>query len=180
MSEDSLKKKTTKGIFWSSIDNFSTQGISFIFSLFLARLLSPHDYGIIGILSVFLSVMSPFIDSGFSNALIHKMDRTEVDNSTTFYFNVMIGIIAYLIMFLLSPYIAVFYNMPILSPLTKVLALNLIFSSFCIVQQALLSIKIDFKTQAKISLICTIIFRRSWIVFCLLWFWCMVFGRAEC
>lgn len=157
MSSDSLKTKTAKGLLWSSIERFSNQGIGFLFSLFLARLLEPKDYGLIAMLTIFLSVTSAFIDSGFSNALIQKQDRTDTDLSTTFYFNIGVGLIAYLFLWIISPFIADFYNMPILSPLTKAMGITVIFSSLSVVQQAILMIKIDFKSQAKISLISTII-----------------------
>ena len=165
MSEKSLRAKTKNGLLWSSVERFSTQGISFLFSLFLARLLMPKDYGLIAMLTIFISVTSAFIDSGFSNALIQKQDRTDKDFSTAFYFNIAVGVIAYLVLWLISPLIAVFYNMPILAPLTKVLGLTVIFSSLCVVQQAHLMIKIDFKAQAKISMLSTIISGIVGVVF---------------
>lgn len=149
---ESLKSKTVHGVIWSSVERFSTQGVSFVFGLIMARLLSPHDYGVIAMLAIFMAISQSFIDSGFSNALIRKPDRTETDNSTVFYFNIVVGLIAYLILFVLSPYIADFYKTPILSPITKVIAISLFLNSLCVVQQAILTIKIDFKTQAKISL----------------------------
>ena len=90
-----LKKKTIIGTFWSAIDRFSVQGINFILSLIIARLLEPSDYGIIAMISLFLTLSNTFVDSGFANALIRKNDRTETDNSTVFYFNIVIGIIVY-------------------------------------------------------------------------------------
>lgn len=164
MSSD-LKQKTKNGLLWSCVERFSTQGMSFLFSLFLARLLMPKDYGLIAMLTIFISVTSAFIDSGFSNALIQKQDRTDKDFSTAFYFNIAVGVIAYLVLWLISPLIAVFYNMPILAPLTKVLGLTVIFSSLCVVQQAHLMIKIDFKAQANISMLSTIISGIVGIVF---------------
>ena len=87
-----LKDKTVKGVMWSSIDRFSTQGIQFVFSILIARLLMPEDYGVVAMLNIFLSVSQKFIDSGFGTALIRKPDRTEIDFSTVFYFNIVVSI----------------------------------------------------------------------------------------
>ena len=84
----SLKEKTVKGVFWSSVDRFSSQGIQFIFSILIARLLLPSDYGTVAMLNIFLAISQTFIDSGFGTALIRKIDRTEEDFSTVFYFNI--------------------------------------------------------------------------------------------
>lgn len=142
---------------WSTIERFSTQGINFLFTIILARLLSPSDYGTIAMITIFFAICQTFIDSGFANALIRKIDRTEADKSTAFYFNIFVGLICYLIIFISAPFIATFYNQPILTPVTRILGINLILQSFCIIQQAELTSKINFKTQAKISLIGVII-----------------------
>lgn len=151
MSE-SLRNKTLKGFIWSSTERFSTQGVNFILGIFIARLLSPSDYGIIAMLNIFFAISTTFIDSGFSTALIRKIDRTESDNSTVFYFNLLIGCTATLVLFLCAPYIGRFFEMPILVPVTRVLSFSLVLGSFSGIQQALLTARIDFKTQAKISL----------------------------
>ena len=109
MSE-SLRQKTVKGIIWSSIERFSVQFIQLIIQILIARILTPDDFGIIGMLAIFLAVSQSIVDSGFSNALIRKIDRTEVDNSTVFYFNVVVGVGLYIILYLVSPAIAAFYN----------------------------------------------------------------------
>ncbi|MCS2964402.1 oligosaccharide flippase family protein [Bacteroides thetaiotaomicron] len=104
----SLINKATKGVFWSAIERFSVQGIQFVLSIIIARLLLPSDYGLIAMLSIFLAVAQSFIDSGFSNALIQKQNRTEIDYSTVFYFNIGIGLFFYLVFYISSPYIALF------------------------------------------------------------------------
>ena len=149
---DNLKSKTQKGLVWSFVERFATQGVQFLFGIILARLLSPDDYGIIAMPLVFLSVAQCFIDSGFSTALIRKPDLTEVDLSTAFYFNIGVGVVCYLALFFTSPLIADFYDTPILADLLKVTALATLFNPLCAVQQALLTRKIDFKTQAIVSL----------------------------
>lgn len=154
---ESLQKKTLSGVIWSFTENFMLQIIQFVIGVFMARILTPGDYGMVGMLSIFMAVSQSLINSGFSNALTRKIDRTEVDFSTVFYFNIVVGVVLYLIIFFSAPLIADFYHTPLLSDLTKVVALPLIFNSLCIVQQARLTIKMDFKTQAKISVTSSII-----------------------
>ena len=156
MVTDSLKQKTTKGLFWSSVERFSNQGVSFIFSIILARILAPSDFGIIAMIGIFFAVAQSFVDSGFSNALVRKTDRREEDLSTCFYFNIGVGIVAYIVLFLIAPFIADFYNQPILSPIIRITGFGVVLNSLCVVQQALFTIKIDFKSQAKVTLSATI------------------------
>ena len=148
MSE-SLKQKTAKGVLWSSVEQFSVQIIQFVLGLIMARILSPHDYGLVGMILVFTSIAQTFVDSGFSNALIRKQNKTEIDYSTAFYFNIVVGLVAYFILFLGAPFIARFYDEPLLESLTKVVSINVFINSLGIVQRARYSIKVDFKTQAK-------------------------------
>ena len=157
MSTESLKQKTTKGLLWSSVERFSNQGVQFVFSIILARLLSPSDFGIIAMITIFFAIAQSFVDSGFSNALVRKTNRREEDLSTCFYFNIGVGIIAYIVLFLIAPLVANFYNQPILSPIIRITGLGVILNSLCVVQQALFTIKIDFKSQAKITLSATVI-----------------------
>lgn len=154
---ESLKQKTVKGTIWSAIESFSVQGIQFIVMLIMARLLTPSDYGIVGMIAIFMAVSDSLINSGFSQALIRKTDRTEIDNSTVFYFNIVIGFILYGILFFTAPLIARFYNEPILIPVLRIFAIILIFNSVTVVQIAQFTIKIDFKTQAKATLSSVII-----------------------
>lgn len=156
MSE-SIKRQSLSGIKWSAIERFAVQGIQFIIGLILARLLSPSDYGIIGMLAIFMAISQTIIDSGFSKALIQKQDRTEIDFSTAFFFNIVVGLICYLILFLTSPYIASFFNEPVLKDVLRVLAITLFLNSLAVVPIAKLSIKVDFKTQSKASIISTIL-----------------------
>lgn len=151
-----LKDKTVKGVIWSSIDRFTTQGISFVFSMLIARMLLPSDYGVIAMLGIFMAVSQCFIDSGFGSALIRKKDRTETDFCTVFYFNIVVACLFYGLLLLASPYIARFYDMPLLESVTKVWGLNLIVNAFGGIQNAQLSIAIDFKSRAKISVITTL------------------------
>lgn len=157
MTGESLKTKAVKSVMWSSIERFSVQGIQFILSIVIARLVTPSEYGLIAMLSIFLAIAQTFIDSGFSNALIQKQGRTETDNSTVFYFNIAVSIIVYGMLYGAAPFIADFYKEPLLTTVTRWIGLNIIISAFSIVQRAILIIKLDFKTQAKASLIAVIL-----------------------
>ncbi|GAB1452025.1 lipopolysaccharide biosynthesis protein [Draconibacterium sp.] len=148
-----LKSKTAKGIAWSAIGTFSSQGISFVIGVILARILTPSDYGLIGMLAIFFAFSNLIVESGFSNALIQKIDRTESDYSTIFYFNLVVSGFVYLILFFTAPLISTFYNTPELTLLTRILSLNILIGSFAIVQQARLKILLDFKTPALITMI---------------------------
>ncbi len=154
---ESLQHKTLKGLFWSSVERFSNQGVQFVFSIILARILAPSDYGIVAMITIFFSIAQSFVDSGFSSALVRKKDRTEQDMSTCFYFNIVVGLVAYAVLFMISPWVANFYHMPILSPIIKVSGLNVLLNSLCVVQQAKLTYNIDFKSQAKVTLTGTIV-----------------------
>lgn len=153
----SLKDKTFKGIVWSSVDRFATQGITFIFNILIARILLPSDYGVVAMLAIFLAISQTFIDSGFGTALIRKPDRTETDFCTVFYFNIAVSLILYLILWVAAPYIALFYDIPLLESVTRVVSLKLVFSSLSGVHNAKLSIDINFKARAKISIAVTLL-----------------------
>lgn len=152
-----LKEKTLSGVKWNAIGRFSTQGVSFVISILLARILSPSDYGVIGMIGIFMAIAQTFIDSGFGSALIRKKDCTDLDYSTAFYFNMVVGAVCYLILFFAAPLIAAFFNTPILRDIVRVLSINLFLGSLTIVQSAKLTAAIDFKSQAKISLVATIV-----------------------
>lgn len=152
MSEN-LQKKTLTGVIWSSIDRFSMQGIQFVLSIIIARQLAPSDYGVIAMLAIFLALAQAFIDSGFSNALIQKQNRTDIDYSTVFFFNIGVGIVMYGLLVLCAPLISSFYDMPLLNDIIKWVGLNLIVTSFATVQRAKLTIELDFKRQAIISIV---------------------------
>lgn len=149
--EVSLKKKTFTGIIWGALERFGPQIISFLVMIILARILTPQDYGLVGMIMVFVMVAISLVDSGFSQALIRKKDRNEVDDSTTFYFNIVIGLLLYVIMWFLAPVVSRFYNEPRLLWLTRFICIGIVCNSFSVVQRALLSIEINFKKQAIAS-----------------------------
>lgn len=145
------QKKIANGILWSATERFSTQIFQFIITVIMARILVPSDFGLIGMLAIFFSISQTFIDSGFSKALIQKYKPTENDFSTVFFFNIALAVLFYVCFFFLAPAISRFYNVAILEPLVKVLALNLIITSFSIIQRAKITIALDFKFLSKAS-----------------------------
>lgn len=154
MSE--LKNKAITGMFWASIEKFGTQVVTFVIGIVLARLLSPSDYGMIGLLVVFSTVSSVLVDGGFSAALIQKGKCTQVDYSTIFYFNLVIGCLCYVICFFAAPGIASFYNIPELESLSRVLFIVIILNSVIAVQTTKLRIELNFKLQSKITIITSV------------------------
>jgi len=157
MAEESLKKKTVKGVAWSGIDNVTQFGVSFVVGIILARLLTPDDYGLLGLITILTSICATFIYSGFPSALIRKKDVTEEDYNTVFIANLVTSLVLYFIIFLLSPLIADFFNRQELVLLTRVTSLGLIVGAFSLVQQTRLTKRIDFKTQTKITIISSIV-----------------------
>jgi len=152
----SLKQKTISGLLWSFIDNFSKQGITFVFGIIMARLLSPREFGLIGMVTIFIAISQSFIDSGFTQALIRKKDCSQADFSTAFYFNLAVSIFFYSSLFLAAGPISVFYEEPQLKMITRVVGIGLIINSFGIVQRARLTKRIDFKLQTKITIIASL------------------------
>ena len=120
--------------------------------ILMARVLTPADYGLVGMLTIFIAISQTLVDSGFSQALIRKQERTETDNSTVFYFNIVVAIVLYLILAICAPLISRFYNEPQLIALTRVISLSIVIGSLAGVQRAIFTIHIDFRTQAKASL----------------------------
>ncbi len=152
-----LKDKAVKGVFWSAVDKGGVKAISFIVSIIIARILSPDDYGTIGMILVFINISNIIIDSGISQALVQRKDRSDTDMSTAFFFNIAIGVLCYFLLFILAPAISRFYNVAELTPILRVLGIVLIFNSLATVQRANLLIKLDFKTMAAVNLVGVIV-----------------------
>lgn len=153
----SLRHKTIHGLSWSFIDSLANQGITFLVGIILARLLTPEEFGLIGMITIFIAISQSFIDSGFGQALIRKKDCKTEDYSTVFYYNLFLGLILYLLLFFSSGAIGVFFNRPQLKLLVQVMGINLVINSFGLIQKTILIKNIDFKLQAKISLISSIV-----------------------
>ena len=159
----SLRQKTLNGVIWSSVQRFGTMAITFVSSIVLARLLTPDDFGCIGMLMIFISLANTFIDGGFGSALIQKKQPTNEDYSTIFYWNIALSILLYVVLFTGAPFVARFYRIPLLTRVLRVQGIVLFFNAFSIIQQNQLKKQLHFKelsvvyiTSASISLIVAI------------------------
>ena len=153
---DNLKDRGIKGFLWALLERFSVQGVSFIVTLVLARVLTPSDYGTVALLTIFLAVAGVLVDSGFGNALIQKKNASELDFNSVFYVSLFLSGILYLMLFLLAPAIAAFYESDILVPILRVSATSLFFASINSVQNAELARRLLFKLSFRVSLISTL------------------------
>ena len=150
-----MSKENTKvfrATIWSVLERLSNQLVGFIIGIVLARLLTPNDYGIVGLTTIFMAISNVFVDSGFGNALIRKKNCSEEDLSTAFYFNVTIGLVVYLFLFSTSPFIAVFFDEAALSTLIRIIALTVFFNSLCVVQTAILTSQLNIRRLAIINI----------------------------
>lgn len=145
MSENKLKTKVLSNLIWRYAERCGAQGVQFIVSIILARLLSPSDYGLIGLITVFISVCNLFISSGFGNALVQKKNAESKDFSSVFYFNIVVSVLLYIVMFFTAPLIADFYNEQLLIPVIRVLSLGLVVGGFGAVQNAYVQKGLQFK-----------------------------------
>ncbi len=152
-----IRKQTISGVKWTAIENFSLKFIQFFVGIVLARMLTPADYGLIGMLGIFTAVASTFVDSGMSNALIRKQNADNNDYNTVFIFNIVVSCLVYVILFFAAPYIAVFFKSPILCDITRVISLNLIIGSLAGVQTAYFNKNLEFKNLAGISVATSIV-----------------------
>ena len=153
---DSLKDKTVKGVGWSAIDNVAQMGVTFLVSIVLARLLSPDDYGLLGLITIVTAVCTTLVNGGFTTALIRKKDITEDDYNTAFIVNLALSLLLYAIVYASSPFIADFFKREELVSLTRVSSLGFIAGALSLVPQTRLTKRIDFKAQTKITLIASV------------------------
>ncbi len=142
----SLRNRTIHALSWSLSGAMAQRLVAFVVSIVLARLLLPEQFGLIGMLTVFIAIAQTFIDSGFAAALIQKKDHDRLDECSVFYFNILIGLLAYIIIFLSTPWIADFYGEPVLVPLGRVMGLQFLISPFAMIQRTLLHKRLDFKS----------------------------------
>lgn len=147
------KRQVMSGFAWKFAERISTQGVSFVISIILARLLLPADYGLVAMINVFMVFASVFVTSGFSTSLIQKKDADDLDFSTILYCTIFLSLLLYAIIFICSPAIASFYNMPDLCLLTRVYALSLIITSYQSIQQAYISRHLLFKKTFTATLV---------------------------
>ena len=153
---ESLKQKTVKGVAWTSLNKVLDLGFGFVIGIILARLLSPSDYGLLAMIAVFNAIAFAFLDSGFGNALIRKPDLTEDDNTTAFLFNLVAGIALFGVIWFIAPWVSVFYDKPILTPLLRAEGSLLIVTSFKIVQNTQLTRALNFKAKMIIRIVSSV------------------------
>ena len=156
MPQKNLKQKTISGMIWSAFQRYSTMIITFISGIILARLLTPHDYGCIGMLSIFMVLAECFIDGGFGEALIQKKNPTQADYSTIFFWNIAMAILMYLVLYVSAPFIAFFYDMPLLCDVLRVQGIILFIFAFNIVQRNQLRKKMNFKVLSIVTIVTSV------------------------
>jgi len=154
---NTIKHKAVNAMIWSGVERLSSQLIRFGIGVILARLLMPAEFGLIGMLAIFMGVAQVFVNCGFGEGLIQKQKTSHRDECSVFYLNIAFGVFAAAVLYVAAPQIAQFYHQPILTSLTRLMALDVAINSFGIVQTMLLTKEIDFKTQLKVSVIATLI-----------------------
>ena len=157
MAENNLKQKAASGMAWTALQKYSTMGIQFISGIILARLLTPYDYGCIGMLAIFMVLADAFIDGGFGSALSQKKLPTQKDYSTIFWWNLGMAALMYTILFISAPAISRFYNIPLLSDVLRVQGLVLFIHAFNLVQRNQLRKKLNFRVISIVSITTSII-----------------------
>jgi len=148
---DSLKLKTLSGIMWATVERFGTTGIHFVVSILIARVLSPKDYGVVGVIMIFIALSQTFVDSGFGSAIIQSKNISKIDTSSVFYFNIFFSLLLYIILFFTAPEIELFFKMPSLATYIRVAGLVLIINALSLVQNFTLRKEINFKAISKAS-----------------------------
>ena len=178
-----LKQKVVKGAIWTLLESWSCQGVSFVVGMVLARLLTPTDYGTVALTGIFYAVAGVLVDCGFGGALIQKKDADELDFNSVFYLNFALSVVAYIALFFAAPWVADFYNTPVLKPIMRVSALSFLFNAINAIQGAELTKKMLFHLSFRISLICTLTSAVCGITLAFLGFgvWAMVWtGLVSC
>lgn len=176
MVQENLKKKTVSSLVWSACQRFGTLFLAFVGNLILARFLTPNDYGLIGMLTVFISLSETFIDSGLGSALIQKNNPSEEDYSTVFWTNITISFFCYTILFFLAPFIAKFFGIALLEKILKIKGLVLIIQAFRIIQTTKFQKELNFKHLSIVYFVCSLVSTITSIVLACLGFgvWSLV------
>ncbi len=149
--------RVVKGVSWSAIERFSVQAVQFIVSVVLARLLTPSDFGVVALALVIMNVLQTINEVGFGAALMQKLDRDELDFSSVFVMNMVMGVVLYAILYVVAPLMETAFDLTGLATVVRWLGLNLIITSFVVVQRTKLFISVDFKTMAKASLVAVLV-----------------------
>lgn len=153
----SLKQQTISGIVWSATQKFGSLGISFVSNIILARLLSPDDYGCIGLLAIFIVIAEVFVSGGFASALIQKENPSQKDYSTVFIWNIFVSLILYFILYLIAPYVASFYQIPLLVSVLRIQGIIIFINALSIIQLSILRKQLQFKKLSIIQMVAAIV-----------------------
>ncbi len=174
---DGLRSKTAKGIFWSFLDYFGVYLVKFAFTIVIARTLSPDDYGLMGMIVIFIAIGQTLMQSGFSMALIQKREYNDNDYYTAFWFNLLVAVLVYLVLYAGAGAIAGFFEKPVLVAITRVSALGIILNSLCSVQVAILTRRMDFRKLTWIHLLSALISGVTGLIMALKGYevWALVF-----
>ena len=156
MDSESLKHRTFNGMKWGVLDNLANSGVTFLVGLILARMLTPAEFGIIGIITIFINISIVIIDGGFATALIRKPNATKDDYNTVFFINILISVGLMLVLYISSGVIANFFNQPSLSVVLPAMSTILLFNACSMIQKTLLVKQFDFKSQAYVSLVSSV------------------------
>ncbi|HNT27186.1 MAG TPA: oligosaccharide flippase family protein, partial [bacterium] len=157
MADTSLKEKTVSGVAWAAVDQFSNQFVLFMVSVFIARILSPEDYGVIAIVMIFVSLSAILVNSGFGTAVIQRREISPELCSSVFFFNVTVSVLLYIALYLASPLIASFFDMPVLASVLPLLGIVIIINATYLMQVSLLTRELDFKKQSFVHLTATLV-----------------------
>ena len=153
----SIQQQTLSSVKWSAIEKYSVQIVQFLLGMVMARLLTPADYGTIGMIGIFFAISNTFIDSGLNSALIRKLNRTDVDFATMFWFNLAVSIACYIVLFIISPWVGEFFKIPALKNILRIQSVTLIINALATVQSTRLVINLNFRAIAKINLLSSIV-----------------------
>ncbi|MBU9848320.1 lipopolysaccharide biosynthesis protein [Rahnella ecdela] len=151
MITKSIKERTISGLIWNAIERFMVQGGQFVIRIMIARMITPAEYGLVGMVAVFLVLSDVIINGGFSQALIQKKDRTDLDYSTVFYINFVLGLMIYVVLYFLAPQISEFYNDNRLIEVIRLISISIVIKSLSVVQIAKLSIELNFKLKTLVN-----------------------------
>lgn len=157
MPADDMKSKAASGLAWTSFEKVGQEVIQFVIGIIIARILAPEDFGVVGMTAIFLALANTIVDSGFGSALIQKKDRTEADYSTCFYFNILVGLAIYGILWIAAPWIADFYRTPILTDVVRVLGMAFIINSLSISQTARMTAEMQFRQMSVITIVAQLV-----------------------
>ena len=157
MTEHEMKNKVVKGLFWKLMENGGAQAVQFIVAILLARLLTPAEYGVVGIIMIFITIANVFVQSGFSTALVQKKNADAVDFSSVCYFELVLSAVLYGILYLAAPHIAAFYEIAELTEIVRVLAVVLFPGAVISVQTAYVSRNLEFKGLFLSTLVASLV-----------------------